>query len=462
MAEDLLKGGKRRKGTIGSFPVPSDFSPEGKRFAQFVNDSLQQLRGEKGNKLDSAVTFGDLINSGLAEKSNIQIAGGGSTISAAGGGVVNILKSVSEEGIDFPTAPSGVSADGAFKNIIIDWDYPTYRGHSHTEVFVADANSFASVEITKGRLSPKFLGQTTATVFNHAVGNNQTKFYWVRHINKNGVAGPVHSTTGVTATTVGIATADFQDLAVTNAKIANLAVDEAKIANLAVTGAKIANATIDSAKIGNGEITNAKLGTASVTAAKIANATITDAKITGTLNANKIAANSLNISSKGVLGSAGNIKSGSGQIQQTTNSVGAVNQFFGGSSSLLTTFAASSPFHKFGSTSLGQIAAVSFSTPSNTATYNMVGFFGETGTFGGDEEKLIVISIQNTSGTVIADRFQYVNFAQATDIFSIALTQSLSGNSSFVARLYAGTKNVDTNGGVLRITGTIMVFGLGL
>ena len=49
MAEDILKGGKRRKGTVGSFPVPQDFSAEGKRFAQSVNDSLQQLRGEKGN-----------------------------------------------------------------------------------------------------------------------------------------------------------------------------------------------------------------------------------------------------------------------------------------------------------------------------------------------------------------------------------------------------------------------------
>ena len=75
---------------------------------------------------------------------------------------------------------------------------------------------------------------------------------------------------------------------------------------------------------------------------------------------------------------------------------------------------------------------------------------------------MIVLSIQTSSGTVLNDTFQYVNGDLAPDLFGLALTQSLSGNSSFVARLYAGTKNVDTSGGVLRITGTVMAFGLGL
>ena len=138
MAEDILKGGKRRKGTVGSFPVPQDFSAEGKRFAQSVNDSLQQLRGEKGNRLDSACTFADLIELGIAEINPIQTTGGGNTLTTRSSGITNILKSTSQEGVDFPTAPTGATATGAFKNIIIDWDYPTYNGHSHTEIYVFD------------------------------------------------------------------------------------------------------------------------------------------------------------------------------------------------------------------------------------------------------------------------------------------------------------------------------------
>ena len=437
MAEDLLKGGKRRKGTIGSFPVPSDFSPEGKRFAQFVNDSLQQLRGEKGNKLDSAVTFGDLINSGLAEKSNIQVAGGGSTISAAGGGVVNILKSVSEEGVDFPTAPSGVSADGAFKNIIIDWDYPTYQGHSHTEVFVADANSFASVEITKGRLSPKFLGQTTATVFNHAVGNNQTKFYWVRHINKNGVAGPVHSTTGVTATTVGIDTVDFEDLAVTNAKLANLAVDEAKIANLAVTGAKIANATIDSAKIGDGEITNAKIGT---------------------LNADKIIANTLNVGGKAISGTMGKVG-----FNQTTQNSSPSNLTFD-----LTNFFGGNPLTS-GSTTQTNLVNFALSFPVHAGgfskNYIAVCTFKPVGTFPSNAEIISTFSVSSSS----AHATNPSSFQQFVSTGTLAGTQttltlllSIPSNSTRYFRVHGNFRNCTTNASGQLGFGTISIHVNGL
>jgi hypothetical protein len=412
MAEDLLKGGKRRKGTIGSFPVPSDFSQEGKRFAQFVNDSLQQLRGEKGNKLDSAVTFGDLINSGLAEKSNIQIAGGGSTISAAGGGVVNILKSVSEEGIDFPTAPSGVSADGAFKNIIIDWDYPTYQGHSHTEVFVADANSFASVEITKGRLSPKFLGQTTATVFNHAVGNSQTKFYWVRHINKNGVAGPVHSTTGVTATTVLIDTNSVENLAIENSKIGNLAVDEAKIANLAVTGAKIANATIDTAKISTleGSVINAN-----------------------TLNANRITTNTLDVRNKASSGTSGHVLAASANLTNTTG------YNYGTSTNTniwFQTFGLASPYHfdssstfNTGSTpSLLQVGAQLLFRPEFSGTYILSFNFESFGQLGAHRTFASIIS-----------------YSANSSFYDTTITSSNQNGSEFVVSLNSQSKHYRSN-----------------
>ena len=244
MPEDYLKKDRKRKGAKGSFPVPSEFGPEGKRFAQSVNDSLQQLTGEKGDKLDSAVTFGDLESIGLVEKNVIKSTGGKSFD----------LLPIIDKGIDFPTAPTGASIDGAFKNIIIDWDYPNYAGHSHTEIFVADTNSFASAEVSKGRLSPKFLGQTTATVFSHGVGTGVNKYYWIRHVNQNDVAGPVHSTTGLNAQTTLIDTDSIADAAIVNAKIANAAIDSAKISDAAISTAKIADANVTTAKIADANI----------------------------------------------------------------------------------------------------------------------------------------------------------------------------------------------------------------
>ena len=266
MPEDYLKANKKKStGAKGSFPVPSEFGPEGKRFAMSVNDSLQQLTGEKGNKLDAAVTFGDLENIGLIEKNVIKSTGGKSFD----------LLPVTDKGIDFPTAPTGASIDGAFKNIIIDWDYPNYAGHSHTEIFVADTNSFASAEVSKGRLSPKFLGQTTATVFSHGVGTGVNKYYWIRHVNQNDVAGPVHSTTGLNAQTTLIDTDSIADAAIVNAKIANAAIDSAKISDAAISTAKIADANVTTAKIADANITTAKIGTAAVDTLQIAGEAVT-------------------------------------------------------------------------------------------------------------------------------------------------------------------------------------------
>tara|TARA_R100001591_G_scaffold96019_2_gene101824 strand:- start:9917 stop:12907 length:2991 start_codon:yes stop_codon:yes gene_type:complete len=274
-----------------------------------------------------------------------------------------------------------------------------------------------------------------------------TYFFWLRAVNHSGVNSAF--TSSVSGSFKNIVAGDVDTTFSNTIAFKSNLTDGATV----ISGSNIQTGTLNADRIGTGTLNGSNVTVTNLNASNITG---------GTLSVNRIGANSLNIASKGVLGSAGNIKSGSGQIQQTTNSTGAVNQFFGDGNSLLSTFAASSPFHKSGSTSLGEIASVSFSTPSNTATYNFLGFHGLTGTFGGDEEKLIVLSIQTSSGTVLNDTFQYVNGDLAPDLFGLALTQSLSGNSSFVARLYAGTKNVDTSGGVLRITGTVMAFGLGL
>ena len=84
-----------------------------------------------------------------------------------------------EEVLDTPAVPTGLSANGAFQNIIIDWDNPTFFGFSHIEIWAATSNSFAN---------RSFVGQTTANVFTHQVGTNQTRYYWIRHVNTQGVA----------------------------------------------------------------------------------------------------------------------------------------------------------------------------------------------------------------------------------------------------------------------------------
>ena len=168
--------------TRGTFVVPRSFDPEGKRFATSINDSIAQLKGEKGDKLDSAVTFRDLIDAGIAKR-NFSFGGGGSSFIIIGG---------DENTGDAPTVPTGVSASGAFQNILVAWDRPTYRGHSHTEIWVNTSDTFGT---------KTFLGSAAATVFSHQVGNAQTRYYWLRNVSADGQKSGFHSINGVSAST---------------------------------------------------------------------------------------------------------------------------------------------------------------------------------------------------------------------------------------------------------------------
>ena len=165
----------------GTFVVPRSFDVEGKRFATSINDSIAQLKGEKGDRLDSAVTFRDLIDAGIAKR-NFSFGGGKLPI---GGG--------DEDPKDGePTVPTGVEASGAFENILISWDRPTYRGHSHSEVWVNTEDVFGT---------KVFLGTAAGSVFSHQVGLAQTRYYWVRNVSANGKKSGFNSLVGTEAST---------------------------------------------------------------------------------------------------------------------------------------------------------------------------------------------------------------------------------------------------------------------
>ena len=247
----------------GTFVVPRSFDPEAKRFATIVNDSISQIKGEKGDPLDAAVTFRDLIDTGIAKR-DIKI---GSTGNIVGTNSINIVPG-DEEVLDTPAVPTGLSASGAFQNIIIEWDDPTFFGFSHVEIWAATSNSFAN---------RSFVGQTTANVFNHQVGTNQTRYYWIRHVNTQGVAGPFNSTTGTQASTTLINTADINDGLITAAKLVDGAVTEVKVATSAITETKISSNAVTSNKIAANAVVADKIAANSVTAAKMVAGTITAA-----------------------------------------------------------------------------------------------------------------------------------------------------------------------------------------
>ena len=421
-------------------PIPSNVDPQLKTYLNAVDEALKVRLGTVGDPKDRAITVRELIDSGLAENFleepfNLD-AGTPPNTFVPIGGLVDLA---------VPPDVTSFSGTGAFQKIILSWDLTQFGNFAFTEVWRHTSNDIGSAIR---------VDTTRAQVWVDTVDFGANFYYWVRHISTSNIVGQFAGAVNVTTSKITDSNADT--------------VIEAG----AISAQEIAAGTITAAKMSTGTITAAS---GIIADAAIANAKISDlsaAKInTGFLNADRIEGSSLNISSKGVVGSAGNIVAGTGSVstttQSTTGNATAPVVFWGaGQPSLLSTYAAGSPFHQYSGATLPEIASKTFTTTSRIQNYNFVGHHGESGSFDGDEEKLIVISVQQTNGTVVSSGqgFQYVNNAMASDIFSIALNVTLSANTTFVAKLYGGLKNVNLHptAGVVSLSGNIMVFGLGL
>lgn len=155
-----------------------------------TSENVELLTGQRGDKLDKAVTFRELSALGLATLRP----------GAAGIYVPGKNPDLFPTGVyDKPHAPVNVQASGAFHTVLVDWDGPTYRGHSHTEVWRAETDSLPAATL---------VGTTIANMFSDAIGKGAKFYYWVRFINGKDDHGPFHGEHGVVAET----SRDVQDI----------------------------------------------------------------------------------------------------------------------------------------------------------------------------------------------------------------------------------------------------------
>lgn len=293
-----------------SVPDLIDTSPAGLvAWARAVKDALGVLSGDAARtadaRLDSAVTFRDLIEQGLAlqassNSSQIVIPSGGGSGTGSG-------EYVPPTPIT-PPAPTGLSATGTFGVIILDWDAAAYTGHAYTEVFRATTNDFgAAIKV----------GLTSGAVYNDWVGNDTPYYYWIRHVSVTDTPGAINAIAGTSAQAAldpayllevleaGLAapagTSEFRIVA-DRFSIEPVATDPAAADGspffyltvpTSIGGVTVpAGAYMKAAYIHDATITNAKIANAAITNAKIADATITNAKIND-LSADKINAGTL-------------------------------------------------------------------------------------------------------------------------------------------------------------------------
>jgi hypothetical protein len=160
-----------------AFKLPSITSAIPRDLRSFC-DRVREALNAQGN--DRIITRRDLIATGVV------VVGPGNTLQPTDPTELAKVK------YDTPPAPTGLATSGAIANIILTWDAPKYVGHSYTEIFVADTNTFAD------RVK---LADVPGSVYSHSVGSATTKYYWIRFVNVVDVPGPFNSTTGVSGTT---------------------------------------------------------------------------------------------------------------------------------------------------------------------------------------------------------------------------------------------------------------------
>jgi len=176
---------------VANMFVPTGVSPQEKRFAESVKENLDVLLGQRGQPIDRAVTFRDLVETDV-------VALSGCTTTTFDGNLGAVRPQDTQRNIENPHAPTNLSATGAFRTINLSWLMTRYVGHDRFEIHRSTSNNISTANLLTSL--PGFT-QTYADVVGDSGGNAKTYYYWVRAINKNEVIGPFNAVSGVQGTT---------------------------------------------------------------------------------------------------------------------------------------------------------------------------------------------------------------------------------------------------------------------
>jgi len=297
--------------------VPAGWSHQDRRFGESLKQNLDVLVGQRGDKLDRAVTFRDLLDSGI-----VVLASG---ITNFDGNASSIGLTQLVPNLDIPPAPTNLTANGAFQNIIIGFDLKLYQGHSHVELWRNTTDSIATAT-----LSAQISGFTGT--YADPVGSGSTFYYWVRAVNQNGIFGPYNSSAG----TLGQTAPDVQLLldtlngAITESALAQALTSkldgfESDIDDLETTFASTTAAATSAAAAAASESAAIAAKTAALLAQTGAETAEDDAIIakTGAETAQSGAQTSATAASNSATGAAGSASSASTSASTAANSANA-------------------------------------------------------------------------------------------------------------------------------------------
>lgn len=181
------------KPKVANMHVPASFGNQERKFAESVKENVDILTGQRGDSIDRAVTYRDLLDSGV-----IRFKDGFGNLS----GDLDIETSPILLDVDIPPKVENLTATGAFRTIVLSWTIVKYRGHDRFEVFRSESNDFTTRNFYTSTVG-------YSNIYTDVVGTEdgvgKTFYYWVRAINLNDIAGPFSDVAeGVTQTDVNV------------------------------------------------------------------------------------------------------------------------------------------------------------------------------------------------------------------------------------------------------------------
>lgn len=161
--------------------VPGSLAPQQKSFFAALKELIEVREGRRGDSLDTAVTFRDLLGDPAA---SVRVRPGRRPAVTSLGGTPFVSTP--------PPAVSGFSAVGAYSSIILSWDKPLYPNPAYVEVWRSNTDLL---------LEAVLIGTTEAEVYSDACGEDRSYYYWVRNVSTSNIKGPWQGLNGLFAST---------------------------------------------------------------------------------------------------------------------------------------------------------------------------------------------------------------------------------------------------------------------
>lgn len=161
----------------------------GDRNTEALTENVEILTGQRGDGRFAAVTVTDMVRLKLAKPVSAG-TGGYSLVPGLMPDMPLPAASADTQRPQRPEKPSGLTAQGAFSAILLDWEHASYRGHSYTEIWRNESDNLADAVLA---------GSSPGQVYSDPVNPGFSGYYWIRHVNSDDVRGPYNALEGTAA-----------------------------------------------------------------------------------------------------------------------------------------------------------------------------------------------------------------------------------------------------------------------